>query len=263
MPTKIDMTGWVMSEHGLADSRITVIKEVEPYFTSGGNRQIQYLCQCTCGKQFVALGAKLRKGSVKSCGCLKSQKCTEKNILNGRQIQMGDKFGHLTVIKDLGMKKQKSRNKNWRWSLCQCDCGSEPVEVPNALLINGHKISCGCICSIGEDTIKKILQDNQIQFIQEYSFSDLLSKFNRPYRFDFAIFNNDKLEYLIEFDGKQHYSGPEGVWKNARTLEEIQETDKIKNEYCKKHGYILKRIPYFLIKEINIENIQSNKFNIK
>lgn len=48
MPKAIDMTGWVMSEHGVPDSRLTVIKEVEPHYTKGGNRQRQYLCKCTC-----------------------------------------------------------------------------------------------------------------------------------------------------------------------------------------------------------------------
>lgn len=100
------------------------------------------------------------------------------------------------------MRKQNSRDKNWRWSLCQCDCGSSPIEVPNALLVNGHKASCGCICSIGENTIKKILQDNGINFIQEYKFSDLYSKSGKQYRFDFAVFENNNLLYLIEFDGK-------------------------------------------------------------
>lgn len=33
---KIDMTGWVMAEHGVPDSRLTVIKEVEPHITKGG-----------------------------------------------------------------------------------------------------------------------------------------------------------------------------------------------------------------------------------
>lgn len=28
---KIDMTGWVMKEHGVPDSRLSVIKEVELY----------------------------------------------------------------------------------------------------------------------------------------------------------------------------------------------------------------------------------------
>ena len=36
----------------------------------------------------------------------------------------------------------------------------------------------------------------------------------------------------------------------------------LKNEYCIKNKILLKRIPYFDIKEINIENIFSNKWDI-
>ena len=262
MGKKIDMTGWKMWEHGIPDSQIIILEETEPHYTAGGNRQVQYLCLCRCGTQFKAKGAALRNGNTKSCGCLKKQQITERNIQQGRQVNIGDIFGKLTVIQDLGMRKQKSRDKNWRWSLCQCECGSAPIEVPNALLLNGHKASCGCICSVGEEVIKKILQDNNINFIQEYVFEDLRSKLERPYRFDFAVFQNNQLLYLIEFDGKQHFTGPQGNWKNTRTLEEIIEADNIKNEYCKKHNYVLKRIPYYQLNEINIENIQSNKFNI-
>ena len=35
MPKKIDMTGWIMKEHGVPDSLLTVIKEVEPHITIG------------------------------------------------------------------------------------------------------------------------------------------------------------------------------------------------------------------------------------
>ena len=53
MPKKIDMTGWIMKEHGVPDSLLTVIKEVEPHITSGGNKQTQYLCKCNCGKEVI------------------------------------------------------------------------------------------------------------------------------------------------------------------------------------------------------------------
>lgn len=268
MPKAIDMTGWVMSEHGVPDSRLTVIKLVEPHYTSGGYPQRQYLCECSCinpetGKhpQIIVKAVSLRNGNTKSCGCLQHEKIIERNIRQGRQIQIGEKFGKLTVIKDLGFRKQNSRNKRQRWSLCQCDCGNL-CEATNNILLCGHKTSCGCIKSLGEDIIAKQLKENNLQYIREYSFSDLRSKNNVPYRFDFAIFKDNKLDFLIEFDGRQHYTGPEATWTQSRTLEEIQQIDQIKNNYCKEHNIILKRIPYFQISEINIENILSDKFNL-
>lgn len=264
----IDMTGWVMSEHGVPDSRLTVIKLVEPHITKSGKKQRQYLCECSCidpitlqHPQVIVKGNFLRNGNTKSCGCLAHEKIIERNIKEGHQIQIGDRFGKLTVIKDLGFRKQQSRNKQWRWSLCECDCGNI-CEAANNILLNGHKKSCGCINSVGEEIIANILKENNIQYIQEYKFEDLKSKNNAFYRFDFAVFKNNYLDFLIEFDGRQHYSGPENGWQNTRSLEEIQQADKEKNEYCLKHNIILKRIPFFQISEINLESILSDQFNI-
>lgn len=257
------MTGQVMSEHGVPDSRLTVIKEAEPFITKGGHPQVQQLCQCSCGKQIIVRGSHLRNGNTKSCGCLATEKIIQRNINSGEEIKIGDRFGKLTVIADLGMRKQQSRNHNQRQSLCQCSCGSKPIEVPNNVLKNGSKKSCGCISSLGEEKIKMILDENNINYIQEYHFDNLRNSLsNRMYRFDFAIFKNNQLAYLIEFDGKQHFSGPEASQKKTRTLEEIQQADEEKNNYCKNNNIILKRIPYFKISEITFENIESDIFNI-
>lgn len=261
---KIDMTGWIMSEHGVPDSRLTVIEEAEPHITKSGVKKVRWKCKCSCGKEVIVKGASLRDGNTKSCGCLATELIIQRNIESGEPIKIGDKFGHLTVIADLGMRKQKTRDKNWRWSLCQCDCGSNPVEVPNNMLKNGSKKSCGCIKSLGEDIIKTILEKNNINYIREYHFDDFKNKnTNIPYRFDFAIFQNKQLSFLIEFDGRQHYTGPESGWSKSISLEEIQKRDALKNEYCKSHNIILKRIPYFEINQINLENIFSDKFNIE
>ena len=48
----IDMTGWVMAEHGVPESRLTVIgfdhKEIKD-----GRTRIFWECVCTCGKHIV------------------------------------------------------------------------------------------------------------------------------------------------------------------------------------------------------------------
>ena len=44
MGKKINMVGWIMAEHGVKDSKLTVIAEADPHITKGGNKQIQYLC---------------------------------------------------------------------------------------------------------------------------------------------------------------------------------------------------------------------------
>lgn len=54
--------------------------------------------------------------------------------------------------------------------------------------------------SIGEYIIDNILKDNKINYQREITFADLYD--NGPLRFDFGIFQNNKLVLLIEYDGK-------------------------------------------------------------
>ena len=47
---KEDMTGWIMSEHGVPDSKIKVIKQTEDYIKKNGQHVAQWLCECMCEK---------------------------------------------------------------------------------------------------------------------------------------------------------------------------------------------------------------------
>lgn len=60
--------------------------------------------------------------------------------------------------------------------------------------------------SRGEIKISEILSRAGLNFVEEYSFPDLLSNKQVPLRFDFAVFDDgDNLDFLIEFQGVQHY----------------------------------------------------------
>ena len=170
----------------------------------------------------------------------------ERNITN-RKIQIGQKYGKLTIIGEGEYIKQKD-GKYRHFSLVQCDCGSEPFLAMDNQILNGNKKSCGCLMSVGEYLIKEYLENNNIDYIKEYSFPDLISPHsNLQLRFDFAIFNNQKkLAGLIEFDGRQHTEGPDTTYWGHSTdsLQRIQEKDKAKNQYCKSNNIPLLRIPY-------------------
>ena len=56
--------------------------------------------------------------------------------------------------------------------------------------------------------------------------------------------------------------GPDGTWKNSYTLEEIQYRDNLKNEYCKNHNIILKRIPYFDLNKITFDTLFDDTFTV-
>ena len=66
MPKKIDLTGRTFN-------RLLVISEC------GRNEQgaVLWLCQCSCGNELVATSSALNFGTVKSCGCLRLDRCRE------------------------------------------------------------------------------------------------------------------------------------------------------------------------------------------
>ena len=70
----IDMTGWIMSEHGVPDSRLTVIKYL-------GNSDWLVKCNCGSSKEWSVNGQAIREGKSKSCGCL----CNEVTIKNNKK----------------------------------------------------------------------------------------------------------------------------------------------------------------------------------
>ena len=213
-------------------------------------------CQCECGTIRYKEYRDVCGGRSKSCGCLRAEQTTERNIQRGL-IPIGTKFGHLTVIEDLGLRMQP-RGRRARWSKCRCDCGTI-VEVLNNNLKSGGTQSCGCIKSRGETIIRKLLLDNNINFSVEYTFNDLTGERGNKFKFDFAIFDkNNNLYELIEFDGRQHYTGGDAAWSHKESLEVIQKRDKQKNDYCQKNNIKLIRIPYYDIGNISLESLELN-----
>lgn len=59
--------------------RLVVIQRVEN--SSGG--QAKWMCKCDCGNEVIVLGATLRSGHTKSCGCYKSDATAKRNFKHG------------------------------------------------------------------------------------------------------------------------------------------------------------------------------------
>lgn len=97
--------------------------------------------------------------------------------------------------------------------------------------------------------------ENNIKYEQEHTFPDCKNK--NCLRFDFYVEWNGKI-ILVEADGSQHYytSG----WTDESKLAYNKHCDKIKNEYCKRKGYTLIRIPYWLYKAETYKNILNKTF---
>ena len=190
--------------------------------------KIQYYCQCDCGRKTTVSKQHLLNGHTKSCGCLK-QKITDGEDLTNQR------FGRLIA-------KKRIRQNNITFWECICDCGNIHY-VRTGDLISGGVKSCGCLKSYGEEQIASFLNKFNISYKKEYSFTDLKGN-ARCLRFDFAIFINDDLNCLIEYQGEQHYN-PTNRWYSQIILE----YDNKKREYCKNNNLIL----YEFTKDTNIE----------
>lgn len=138
--------------------RLTVIREAPPAFTSGGRKMRQVLCVCDCGNEKVVRVENLRKGSVKSCGCLAKEVRRETvkkasivgvNAKEQRAKQfIGQTFGALTVT-DVFMRG------SCRYANVICSCGETSVVTINNLL-RGKTLRCRkCHDKVAQATFAK------------------------------------------------------------------------------------------------------------
>lgn len=84
----IDMTGWKMWEHGVNDSRLTVIERVE----NNNRGNARWLCECNCDEhnRIVAVGVNIRNGNTKSCGCLQKERAIVASKKENKYVFNGD-----------------------------------------------------------------------------------------------------------------------------------------------------------------------------
>ena len=210
--------------------RLTIIEEdFSTRFTSAK-------CLCDCGNYITTTRADVVTGHTQSCGCLQRERTSEYNVKDwtGAISEYGIKFLKQEYTNDKGQ---------WLWR-CKCGlCGNEFVALP-AKINNGHITSCGCaLQSAGERYVLSILEEMNAEMAKQYTFPDC--KYKNALRFDFAVFADKKLLYLIEYNGKQHYE-PIEFFGGQISFEEAKLRDEIKKQYCQSHNIPLLILPYTL-----------------
>jgi len=113
-------------ETGNRYGRLVVIK----FVSVDKARKAMWKCLCDCGNETEVVGANLRSGLSKSCGCLGPNHFID---------ETNNIYEHLTVIEFAG--KDKHGQIIWK---CLCDCGNETI-VLGRHLRNGNTRSCGCL----------------------------------------------------------------------------------------------------------------------
>lgn len=191
-----------------------------------------WLCKCDCGKIVSVKGTNLKNGNTKSCGCLNIEKISERRLID----LTGQVFGKLTVLS-----RGENKGKETCWK-CRCECGNI-VNIRGSCLKRGETKSCGCLASEGEFLIEKCLKNLGVNYKKQYSFSDLKGV-TFPLRFDFAIFKNNKIFCLIEYQGQQHYHSID-YFGGAEQYRRQLEYDERKRAFCLQKGYVLIGIPYW------------------
>ena len=119
-------------------------------------------------------------------------------------------------------------------------CGHEYELYPEELI--NHKCKC-CSQSKGAMLIENYLTQNNIKFSTEKTFEELKSKYKL--RFDFALYNNDELVCMLEYDGQYHDK------EDDTNYEYNKLRDEMKDDFCKENSIPLYRISY---KDLNILN---------
>jgi len=223
----------------LTNQRFERLIVLEPTLKRSGS-SIIWKCLCDCGNICYKSSHDLRTGHTKSCGCLQreSRFIPKQNLVN-------QKFGKLTVLKQLN----ESNHEGTLW-LCECECGGTKI-VSSYALTHNRVQSCGCLNSIMNSKIEKILQNLNISYIKEKIFNDC--KDNKNLRFDFYL---PDYNICIEYDGEQHFKEIP-YWGGEIGLKNRQNKDKIKNEYCKNNNIHLIRFSYLEKEQINEEYIFS------
>lgn len=220
---KLDLTNQIFD-------KLTVIKPAP----KRNDKYTRWICQCECGNIVEVRTDYLTSSHTTSCGC-------EKNKHFGRVIELNKLYGKLTPISYDELKQQY---------LCECECGNK-LYVKGYNLNNGNTSSCGCLKSKGELKINQILTELQIDYQTQYVFDDCrFADTGRLAYFDYALFKDNKLFLIIEYDGLQHETG----WnRDKNSLKIIQEHDQFKQNYCKLNNIPLIRISYKDFNKLNKE----------
>lgn len=219
------------------------------------------ICKCICGNYTIVTMNAFNNGSTKSCGCYNKQIHKEICAEVGKQSKKGKDY---TLVENPFYRfckrlDEKGVDNCFLWEIECKNCGRHYKESPSQLVSykrNRGNNPCKCWKNISKGNLKiaNILQQEEIPFIEEYSFSDCLSPKGNPMKFDFYVDN----KYLIEYDGIQHTQA-QSFGDTKHTAEEkfllTQEYDEIKNKYCQEHQIPLIRIPYTYYNNIQLKDL--------
>ena len=191
-------------------------------------------CQCDCGNIIITNKNDVQGGHTRSCGCL------NREITSNYFTKDWSNYVSETGVKMIKPLYQNNKQQ-WIWE-CVCPLCGKSFEALPIKIFNNHTTSCGCKrLSSGERVIETILNKTGFDYIKQYSFDDC--KYKYKLKFDFAIFSDNHLLFLIEYDGIQHFK-PVSIFGGKDAFVETQIRDNIKTDYCNQNNISLLRLNY-------------------
>lgn len=119
--------------------KLLVIGEAPSKREPSGALVVRVIVRCDCGVEKETCYKQLKRGKIKSCGCL--------NELQKIPVNLGDTFNYWTLIEPI-------KGEDKRSFLCKCICGKENIKTLYSLRKNKSK-SCGCQGKVRQEKIIK------------------------------------------------------------------------------------------------------------
>ena len=207
---KEDMTGWVMSKHGVPDSKLTVIERAEDYIYSNGQRKARWLCECCCleHNKVIADGTSLKNGKIKSCGCLRIENIRKSCFIDMTgwiMSEHGVPDSKLTVLHQADDYVSPDGIHITQW-LCECSCSKRnKIIASGSHLRKGNTKSCGCLYK------DKMIENSYNKKYNQYNLSGecgigFTSNTNKEFYFDLEDYDKIKDYCWFEHIGQTGYS---------------------------------------------------------
>lgn len=171
--------------------------------------------------------------------------CGRESIASKNKMNIEEVKERIKECKGELLNEEEYKNSRERNLFISCPECKKPFKTSFVLFTqHGGQVcpECSNVESVGEKRIRLFLEEHNISFIPQKWFPDC--KAIKPLPFDFYL---PEKNLIIEFDGRQHFKETSYF---HYTLEETQEHDRIKNEYCKSNNISLLKIPYTKINKI-------------
>lgn len=180
------------------------------------------MCTCSCGsgeREYRCVSLTKTKNPTKSCGCLQIKAAVKLKT----DVTVGEVFGRLTVVQDLGVLKNKRR------VLASCSCGSGVKEFPYRNLKSGHTQSCGCI---QKESAALLKQKHGMSGTPEYSsWQSMKERCRNPLSPAYENYGGRGISYDPSWESFEAFYEDLGERPEGMSLDRID----VNGNYCKEN----------------------------